>query len=124
MTKGEFIDEVAQRTGLSKKDAGAAVDAVLGTISDTLKSGGDVAFTGLRQVPRHEALGTHRREPAEPGSEGPDPGGDRAEVLRRLDAEGRSQGQVARPGGGGPPTGVPPEPVFAWPAPRRTPRLR
>ena len=37
MTKGEFIDEVANRTGLSKKDAGAAVDAVLATISDTLK---------------------------------------------------------------------------------------
>ena len=37
MTKGEFIDEVATRTGLSKKDAGAAVDAVLATISDTLK---------------------------------------------------------------------------------------
>jgi DNA-binding protein HU-beta len=47
MTKGEFIDEVANRTGLSKKDAGAAVDAVLGTISDTLKGGGDVAFTGF-----------------------------------------------------------------------------
>ena len=47
MTKGEFIDEVATRTGLSKKDAGAAVDAVLATISDTLKKGGDVAFTGF-----------------------------------------------------------------------------
>ena len=47
MTKGEFIDEVAQRTGLSKKDAGAAVDAVLATITDTLKKGGDVAFTGF-----------------------------------------------------------------------------
>ena len=47
MTKGEFIDEVASRTGLSKKDAGSAVDAVLGTISDTLKKGGDVAFTGF-----------------------------------------------------------------------------
>ena len=47
MTKGEFIDEVASRTGLSKKDAGAAVDAVLATISDTLKKGGDVAFTGF-----------------------------------------------------------------------------
>ena len=47
MTKGEFIDEVAARTGLSKKDAGAAVDAVLGTISDTLKKGGDVSFTGF-----------------------------------------------------------------------------
>ncbi len=92
MTKGEFIDEVANRTGLSKKDAGAAVDAVLGTISDTLKGGWRRRLHRLRQVPRHEALGTHRREPAEPGSEGSDPRGDRAEVLRRLDAQGGSPG--------------------------------
>ena len=92
MTKGEFIDEVANRTGLSKKDAGAAVDAVLATISDTLKGGGDVAFTGFGKFHVTKRCGTHRREPAEPGSEGPDPRGDRAEVLRRLDAQGRGQG--------------------------------
>jgi nucleoid DNA-binding protein len=32
VTKTEFIDEVAERAGLSKKDASAAVDAVLETI--------------------------------------------------------------------------------------------
>ena len=37
----------AAETGLSKKDAGAAVDAVLGTIESTLKGGGEVAFTGF-----------------------------------------------------------------------------
>ena len=71
MTKGEFIDEVdIALSGPSKKDAGAAVDAVsFGTISDTLKKGGDVAFTALRAVPRHEALGAHGRQPAESGPE-------------------------------------------------------
>ena len=29
MSKQEFVDKVASETGLSKKDAGAAVDAVL-----------------------------------------------------------------------------------------------
>ena len=30
MTKSEFVDQVADRAGLSKKDAGDAVDAFLG----------------------------------------------------------------------------------------------
>ena len=47
MTKAEFIDSVASKAGLSKKDAGAAVDAVLDTIAGTLSGGGDVSFTGF-----------------------------------------------------------------------------
>jgi DNA-binding protein HU-beta len=47
VTKSEFIDQVAGRTGLSKKAAGDAVDAVLGSISDALKRGEDVTFTGF-----------------------------------------------------------------------------
>ncbi len=47
MTKNEVIDEVARRAGLGKKEASAAVDAVLGTIESTLKSGDDVTFTGF-----------------------------------------------------------------------------
>ena len=47
MSKTEFVDKVAQTAGLSKKDAAAAVDAVLKTIEDTLKGGGDVTFTGF-----------------------------------------------------------------------------
>ncbi|MSO47812.1 MAG: HU family DNA-binding protein [Thermoleophilia bacterium] len=47
MTKAEFIDQIAVQTGLSKKDAGAAVDAMLDTISSTLRRGGDVVFTGF-----------------------------------------------------------------------------
>ena len=47
MTKQEFIDQVATRTDLSKKDATDAVEAVLATISETLQSGGDINFTGF-----------------------------------------------------------------------------
>ena len=32
MTKQEFVDAVAGKTGLSKRDAGAAVDAFLDTV--------------------------------------------------------------------------------------------
>jgi DNA-binding protein HU-beta len=47
LTKQEFIDRVAGRTGLSKKDAGEAVEAVLAEIETTLKSGGEISFTGF-----------------------------------------------------------------------------
>jgi len=47
MTKSEFVDQVADKADLSKGDAGDAVDAVLAVIEETLKRGGEVAFTGF-----------------------------------------------------------------------------
>ena len=47
MSKAEFVDKVAQAADISKKDAAAAVDAVLRTIEDELKGGGEVTFTGF-----------------------------------------------------------------------------
>ncbi len=47
MTKSEFVDQVAAESGLSKGDAGDAVDAVLQVIEDTLKRGGEINFTGF-----------------------------------------------------------------------------
>ena len=47
MTKQDFVDAVADRAGMSKREAGAAVDAVLDTITDTLKNGDAVTFTGF-----------------------------------------------------------------------------
>ena len=47
MTKSEFVDKVAAESGLSKKDAGAAVDAVISTVENALKSGDEVSFTGF-----------------------------------------------------------------------------
>ena len=41
MTKNEFVDQVATRSGLSRKDAGAAVDAALETIQSALERGSD-----------------------------------------------------------------------------------
>ena len=92
MTKGEFIDKVAKRTGLSKKDAGAAVDAVLGTISDTLKGGGDVAFTGFGKFHVTKRSARTGVNPRNPGQKVQIPAATRAEVLRRLDAQGRRPG--------------------------------
>ncbi len=47
MTKSDFVDKVATQSGLSKKDAGTAVDAVLSTIEGALKAGDEVSFTGF-----------------------------------------------------------------------------
>jgi DNA-binding protein HU-beta len=47
VTKGEFVDQVAANSGLQKGDAAKAVDAVLDTIEETLKRGGEVNFTGF-----------------------------------------------------------------------------
>lgn len=47
MTKSEFVDRVASSANMSKKEAEAAVDAVLNTLQDQLRSGGEVTFTGF-----------------------------------------------------------------------------
>jgi len=47
MTKSDFVEKVASESGLSKKDAGVAVDAVIRSIESALSSGDDVSFTGF-----------------------------------------------------------------------------
>jgi DNA-binding protein HU-beta len=47
VTKQEFVNQIAQRSGLSNRDAGKAVDAFLETITDTLKTRDSVNFTGF-----------------------------------------------------------------------------
>ena len=47
MNKAEFIDAVAAKAGLSKKDAKGAVDAVLETVTETLVKRETVSFIGF-----------------------------------------------------------------------------
>lgn len=47
MNKAEFIDAVAEKAGLSKKDAKAAVDAALETITETLVKKDSISFIGF-----------------------------------------------------------------------------
>ena len=42
VTKQEFVDRVADKAGLSKRDASDAVDAFLHSITDVLRSGGEL----------------------------------------------------------------------------------
>ena len=47
MNKREMIDAVAENAGLSKDEAGKAVEGVLNTIQGELKKGGDVRIAGF-----------------------------------------------------------------------------
>ncbi len=64
MTKAEFIDQVADRASLSKKDASEAVDAVLETIEDALKRGSDVVFSGFGKFSVSDRAAREGRNPA------------------------------------------------------------
>lgn len=47
MNRAELIDAIASKSGLTKKDAKAALEATLETISETLAAGNDVALVGF-----------------------------------------------------------------------------
>ena len=68
MTKQEFIVQVADRSHLSNRDAAKAVDAFLETLTDTLKSGGEVSFIGFGKFSvqqRAARTGVNPRDPSE-----------------------------------------------------------
>ena len=68
MTKQEFIDAVAAKTGSSKRDAAEAVEAFLGTVEDALKAGDSVTFTGFGKfhvTHRAARMGVNPRNPSE-----------------------------------------------------------
>jgi len=68
VTKQEFVNQLASKAGLSNRDASKAVDAFLETVTDTLKSGGDVAFTWFGKFStshRAERQGVNPRNPSQ-----------------------------------------------------------
>ena len=68
MTKQEFVDRVATKSGLSKRDATKAVDAFLDSVTEALKRGDSVAFTGFGKfstAQRAARQGVNPRNPSE-----------------------------------------------------------
>lgn len=64
MTKQEFVDAVAHKTGMTKKDAGDAVEAVLDVITGALQEGDTITFTGFGKFStsrRAERMGVNPR---------------------------------------------------------------
>jgi DNA-binding protein HU-beta len=67
VTKQEFVDQIAQKTDLSRRDAAKAVDAFLETVTETLKSGQDVAFTGFGKFSTQQRAARQGVNPRNPG---------------------------------------------------------
>ena len=68
MTKSEFVESVAGKAGISRKDAASAVDAVLDSVKDALQRGEDVNFTGFGKFSvqaRKERTGVNPRNPGQ-----------------------------------------------------------
>ncbi len=68
MTKQEFVDRVASKSGLSRREASESVDAFLDSITDALRSGEEVAFTGFGKFSvqdRAARQGVNPRNPTE-----------------------------------------------------------
>jgi DNA-binding protein HU-beta len=64
VTKAELVDQVADRAGLSKKDAGNAVDAMLETIEGALRRGSEVTFAGFGKFSVSQRSAREGRNPA------------------------------------------------------------
>jgi len=68
LTKQEFVDALASKAGMTNRDAARAVDAFLETITDSLRRGEEVAFTGFGKFStQHRAArqGVNPRNPTE-----------------------------------------------------------
>ncbi|MFT5759546.1 MAG: DNA-binding protein HU-beta [Alteromonadaceae bacterium] len=47
MNKSELVEEIAEGAGISKASAARALDSFIGTVTEELASGGEVALVGL-----------------------------------------------------------------------------
>jgi len=68
VTKHEFVDRVSTKSGLSRREAAEAVDAFLDSITDALRGGEEVAFTGFGKFSvqdRAARQGVNPRNPTE-----------------------------------------------------------
>lgn len=68
MNRQEFVADVSRRTNLTRHDADLAVQAFLDTVTDQLKRGGDVSFTGFGKftvAQRAARTGVNPRNPSE-----------------------------------------------------------
>lgn len=64
MTKTNLIAKVAEKSELSKKDAEKAVNAVIETISETLKSGEKIQLVGFGTFEVRERAARDGKNPA------------------------------------------------------------
>ncbi len=64
MTKAEFVAKVAEKAELKKVEAEKAVNAFLETVSEALKSGDKIVFTGFGSFEVTERAAKEGRNPS------------------------------------------------------------
>jgi DNA-binding protein HU-beta len=66
VTKKEFVDKLAAKSGLQRRDAEKAVEAYHDVVTETLQGGGEISFTGFGKYTtqhRKERQGVNPRNP-------------------------------------------------------------
>ena len=63
MSKTELVAAIAEKTGLTKKDSEAAVNAFIGTVTEQLKKGEKVQLIGFGTVEVSERAARTGRNP-------------------------------------------------------------
>lgn len=79
MNKSELIAEMADKAGVSQKDAGACLDAMMSTIESQVAKGEEVAITGYLKFERAATSARVARNP-QTGAEINVPAGTRCKV--------------------------------------------
>lgn len=64
MNKAELIAAIAEKSGLSKKDAESALAATIGTVTDALKAGDRVSLVGFGTFEVRERAERQGKNPA------------------------------------------------------------
>ena len=97
MTKQEFVDKIASKTDLSRRDAAKAVDAFLDTITESLQGGQEVAFTGFGKFSTQRRAARQGVNPRNPSEKVHIP----AATVPRFSAGSQLKSAVRGSGGGG-----------------------
>ena len=66
MNKAELVAAMAEKTGLTKKDAEGALNAVLGTVTETLEKGDKIQLIGFGTFEVRERAEREGRNPRNP----------------------------------------------------------
>ena len=96
VTKQEFIDRVASKADLSKRDAAKAVDAFLDTVTESLRRRDQITFTGFGKFSTADREARMGVNPRNPGQKVQIP----ASTVPKFSA-GSTLKQAVKSGGGG-----------------------
>jgi len=71
MTKSDFVSAMSDKTGMSRKEVGAFLDAMNGLVVDQLKSNGQVTIPGMLKLKMSERAATSERPGINPFTKAP-----------------------------------------------------